>query len=250
MNKRIERRGNIHLTIMIPVLVIALAILAACSISSTDSIIFRDDFEGELNEDWFWVNEDPSRWSISDEKGWLSITADNSSMLHKSEIIGQTNVLVRPAPEGDFTLTVKMDTQPAEDFQQAGIYIIEDGFDYVAILVSFCMDCSPASGGEQIEMKAVRDNQPLLANTYIPKPPGVGSEVSLRLAYSSKVNSITGFYSFDGVDWEEAFQVRDAPPFDKVGLSATNSPGPGGVQRDLIARFDFFELIKPATNSQ
>jgi hypothetical protein len=153
-------------------------------------------------------------------------------------------VLVRPAPEGDFTLTVKMDTRPVEDFQQAGIYIIEDGFDFVAILVSFCNDCTEASSGELIEMKAVLDNQPLLANPYLPKPPGVGSEVSLRLVYSSKDNSITGYYSFDGVDWLNAFQVQDAPPFDKVGLGATNSPGPGGVQRDLIARFDFFELSR------
>lgn len=235
--------------IMIPVLLVELALLSACTSSTTDTMIFRDEFEGSLEEGWFWVNEDPSRWSFADGS-WLAITADNSSMLHQSEIIGQTNVLVRPAPEGDFTLTAKVDTSPAEDFQQAGIFIIEDGFDYVAILVSFCKDCSPASGGELIEMKAVLDNQPLLANPYLPKPQGVGSEISLRLVYSSGVNSITGYYSFDGQDWLEAFQVRDAPPFDKVGLSATNSPGPGGVQHDLIARFDFFELSRQATTSE
>lgn len=195
------------------------------------------------------MNEDPSRWSFADE-GWLSITADNSSMLHQSEIIGQTNVLVRPAPEGDFSLTVKLDTLPAEDFQQAGIYIIEDGFDYVAILVSFCKDCPTDSGGELIEMKAVHDNQPLLANPYLSKPTGVGSEIFLRLLYSSEDNSITGYYSYDGMDWLEAFQVRDAPPFDKVGLGASNSPGPGGVQRDLIARFDFLELSRQAPTNK
>ncbi|MEA3441794.1 MAG: hypothetical protein U9R58_16075 [Chloroflexota bacterium] len=220
-------------------------LLVGCGKSTPDNVIFLDNFNGDLDEGWNWANEDPNRWELIDEEGgWLIITADNSSMLHQSEIIGQTNVLVRTAPEGDYILETKLNSEPKEDFQQAGIYMIEDGFDYVAILISFCQDCMPESDGHIIEMKAVRDNLPLLESPYIARHAPSGKNVYLRLVFSAQDNAITGYYRFHPDEWTEAFRVDNAPPFDKVGLGVTNSPGPNGVQQDLVAMFSYFELSR------
>ena len=42
--------------------------------SADDETVFRDAFDGSLDESWEWLNEDPSAWQITDE-GWLEITA-------------------------------------------------------------------------------------------------------------------------------------------------------------------------------
>ena len=220
--------------------ILLLAFLTACSQTGESNVIFRDDFDGGLAEGWQWGNEDPSRWTITDD-GWLSITASDATLKVKSDIIGMVNVLYREAPQGDFSLTSHLDADPQEDFQQAAIYLIRNGENYVAINTSFCAGCVPETGGYGIFMEAVKDNHPMLEQLYLPRDPSA-TDLYLRLVYSSQANTITGYYALKEGDWQQAFVVQDAPPFDYVALGATNAPGPHGVQNDLVAKFDWIEV--------
>ena len=122
------------LLLILPLILIA---AVSCSPSTDATVLFRDDFESNLEDGWRWGNEDSDRWRIT-EDGWLSITADNPTLKVKSEIIGQVNVLLRDAPPGSISLTARLLADPQEDFQQAAIYLIADGDNYVAINTQFC----------------------------------------------------------------------------------------------------------------
>lgn len=51
--------------------------LVSAAIESTQpqevDLVFRDNFEGEMDEAWQWTRENKSAWSLSKEPGWLEI---------------------------------------------------------------------------------------------------------------------------------------------------------------------------------
>ena len=87
-----------------------------------DGILFRDDFEGELQSGWQWENENSNKWAITDD-GWLQIIGEHDDLLMTNN---QNNLLWYELPEGDFVITVHLKTKPFANFQQATIYIYED----------------------------------------------------------------------------------------------------------------------------
>jgi len=226
--------------------IILLLTLVACGGSrrtSTGEVLFRDEFNAELAEGWQWGNEDPSRWKITDD-GWLAITADNPTLKVPSEIIGQVNVLLREAPTGDIVYTTHIQANPSEEFQQAAIYLIKDGDNYVAINTEFCPGCNPQTGGYSINMEAVKENLPLLEQPFIARDPQL-TDLYLRLVYSSTENTITGFYATSPGEYQQAFVVENPAEFNLIALGATNAPGPLGIQQDVVAMFDWVEISRP-----
>ena len=59
--------------------------------TSNEQIIFEDNFDGKLNEDWLWLRENPDHWRIWD--GGLEILVESG--------VADTvrNALLRPAPD-------------------------------------------------------------------------------------------------------------------------------------------------------
>jgi len=210
-----------------------------------DPVIFRDEFDGGLDEGWEWINEDPGRWGITDE-GWLTITAANPGMGASETEIGMINLLTRPAPQGDFVVTTRLISDPTENFKQATLYLLGDQGNYVAILIAFCDFCLPDAGGYGVFMEAFEDRENLLEGPFIAREPET-TDLYLRLVFAAAEDTVTGYYASQPDEWQQAFTVEAPPAFDRVALGAGNLPGPDGSNYDLQAFFDYLEIARVET---
>ena len=210
-----------------------------------EPVLFFDDFNGAVNGAWNWQNEDSSRWTVT-EDGWLMITSDNPSVIANGTNIAQVNLLTQPAPEGDFVITARLIANPDEDFQQAGIFLILDGVNYVSILNAFCSFCLPEDGGYGVFMEGFKDNESIAQGHVSARAP-VETDLYLRLVYSASQKSVEGFYAISPDSWQLVGLVEDVPTFKTVALGAANAPNPEGVQEDLVAFFDYFEISSTET---
>lgn len=211
-----------------------------------DPIIFLDEFEGSLAEGWEWLNEDPGRWSIT-EQGWLAVTAANPGMGASEEEYAMVNLLTYPLPEGDFVVTTRVVADPSENFKQATLFLLAEPVNYVAVLTGFCDLCLPESGGYGVFMEAYRSGENLFQEPpFIEREAGV-TDLYLRLVYSEAQNTVTGYYAIEADNWQRAFVVVDPPDFQRVALGAGNLPGPDGSSYDLQAYFDYLQIARVET---
>ena len=205
-----------------------------------EGILFRDDFEGELQPEWKWVNEDPERWSLTSD-GWLEIQAFHPGFFNPEDDIAMVNLLMQPAPQGDFVLTTHLNANPDENFQQAGIFLIHDWNNYAAVLNGYCEPCIPDSDGFGYIMEGFKDSKYITDGMYkgrIPKD----TDVFLRLVYSAADATVSGYYAVEPEQWQLVGVIEDFPTINQIALGAANLPGPAGIEEDLIAAFDFFEV--------
>ena len=175
-----------------------------------DPIIFLDEFEGGLAEGWEWLNEDPGRWSIT-EQGWLAVTAANPGMGASEEEYAMVNLLTYPLPEGDFVVTTRVVADPSENFKQATLFLLAEPVNYVAVLTGFCDLCLPASGGYGVFMEAYRSGENLFQEPPFVEREAVVTDLYLRLVYAEAQNTVTGYYSIAADNWQRAFVVTDPP---------------------------------------
>lgn len=91
---------------------------------SNERIIFADDFDGKLDDDWSWLRENPDAWRIRDRGLEIRVEPGVAETVR--------NALVRPAPdrrEGTFAIevTITNHTYPTQQYEQAGITWYHDG---------------------------------------------------------------------------------------------------------------------------
>lgn len=202
-----------------------------------EGVLFRDDFEGSLQPGWTWHNEDPSRWSFV-ENGWLEIVGDDISLFMVEER-GMVNFLTRDLPEGEFAATTHIQANPDESFEQATIYLFEDGDNYIALNIGYCGVCGV--GGLGYFMETYIDNNPF-GNHYEVRRDASTTDEQHRLV--NQAGSISGYYMEPGGEWQRLGAFGHFFDFKSVGLGATNS-NPEGVENDIVARFDYFEIAQP-----
>jgi len=193
--------------------------------------VFRDDFDGNLQPGWTWQNEVPSRWTITQD-GWLQIIGEDASLLGEGM---QSNLLWHELPEGDFEITVHLKANPTDNFQQATIYIYEDGENYIAINRGYCGPCATQGNGIYMEYKI---NGQLGAYNLATK------ETDLFLRLESKGNVVSGYYAFAPDKWVRLGRFGNYFAFKKVGLGVSNVDIQG-INADLIGLFDYFEIRRP-----
>lgn len=193
-----------------------------------EGIIFRDDFDGDIQPEWEWENENSSKWTITDE-GWLQIIGEHEDLLYSNY---QNNLLWRPLPAGDFVITVHLKTKPFENFQQTAIFIYEDAENYVTINRGYCDLCQTSGGGFYMDYKI--DGQIGNYNSATE-----AEDVYLRL--ESKDNIISGYYSTAPDQWERLGRFGNYFQFQKVGIGVSN----GRAGNDVVGMFDFFEISVP-----
>lgn len=102
--------------------------------SATDLNYFRDDFDATLGAGWQWLNEDPDNWSLSAVPGTLQINVDGGQV--SDETI--RNLLLRPAPAGNFQIETKVTFKPNADFQVAGLIVYESPPNLIQAGRAFC----------------------------------------------------------------------------------------------------------------
>ena len=192
--------------------------------------IFRDDFTGQLRPEWSWVNENPSRWMITDD-GWLKIVGEDLMLMGDGY---QSNLLWITLPEGDFAISVHLQAQPVVNFQQASIHLYENNENYVAINRGYCKPC----GGNAIFMEYKIDKS---FGTYNQ----LTNVTDLYLKLVSQGNVITGYYAFEPDQWQRLGRVGNYFQFKRGGLGVSNCDRDHTSSDDLIGMFDYFEIARP-----
>lgn len=99
-----------------------------------DPKFFRDDFAGTLDTNWSWVREDPLNWNLDAVPGSLQINVEGGSVLAHTN----SNMLLRPAPEGNFQIETQVRHRPNGNFQFAGLIIYESDTDFIQAGREYC----------------------------------------------------------------------------------------------------------------
>lgn len=191
-----------------------------------EGILFRDDFEGELQPGWEWQYENPNKWTITDD-GWLEIAGEADTLLGDGR---QSNLLWYPLPEGDFVITAHLKTKPFADFHQAAIFIYEDPDNYITINRGYCGICGGNAFYMDYKISGVWGNY--IAATQ-------AEDVYLRL--ESKGDMISGYYAVEPDKWERLGRFGNYFQFKKVGIGVSNVH----AAEDVLGLYDWFEISLP-----
>ncbi len=193
-----------------------------------EGVLFRDDFEGELQPGWEWQYENPAKWTFTDD-GWLQIIGERNALLTENR---QNNLLWYPLPAGDFVISVHLRTKPFANFHQAAIFIYEDPGNYITINRGYCDLCSTGGNGFYMDYKIARE-----IGTYMAKADA--EDVYLRL--ESKDNILSGYYAVEPGGWVRLGRFGNYFQFRRVGLGVSSVR----ALDDVVGLFDYFEISLP-----
>lgn len=195
---------------------------------TTDPGFFRDDFTGALKPQWSWIREDPKNWSLTAIPGSLQINVGGGYVTANTNF----NMLLRPAPTGNFRIETQLSFSPEDNFQFAGLIIYESPADFIQAGRGYCRssDCA----GEGLYMNYYKKGvavKPDFGQAYKDSKP-----IALRL--SREGENYTFEASTDGKVWFiVGSHTSDIDPI-QVGLVAGQRLK-GGT---LPAAFDYFEI--------
>lgn len=197
----------------------------APQVATVADIGWRDNFDStSLDPRWFWVREDNSHWSLTQNPGYLRIVTQDGGVIEGSN--DQKNILLTDAPACDYyQITTQVTISPSENFQYAGIHVYQDDDNYVQLNRAYA---NRQSVNLDIEIGGV------VTNYGLEVPAGT---IYLRIVVLDDLYA--GYYSFDGLVWTLVGQGSADLVGPSVGLLAANNT-PSITQ--INADFDFFEL--------
>jgi regulation of enolase protein 1 (concanavalin A-like superfamily) len=195
--------------------------------------LLRDDFDEGFAAGWTWLREDSNGW-INREFG-LKIRALPGTLWGRQN--DAKNLLLRPAPAGDFAAEVTLDNAPGVPSEQAGLLLYGGDNDYIKLVKEMVKDGSVRvvfAREEGGKAKVVRE-----------VPFTTGTEVVLRLTSAGgKVRA--QFRRPTEKAWQDVAECAPVPaPELRVGLAAHVT----GVS-DRLARFTRFELSEVAASGE
>lgn len=195
---------------------------------AADTVFFRDDFDDGLGAGWEWINEDPQGWSLSDEPGSLLIEAGPGSVYDDTI----TNLLLRPAPNGEFLFETRVSFQPSANYQFAGLIAYESPGNFIQAGRAFC-DGLETCSGDGLYIDYYQNGDFILPNFSVPYDGG--EALYLRLVW--KLDTYVFHTSADGQNWDQhGGQTSSGAPL-KIGLvTGQNQAAP------IPALFDYFEV--------
>jgi beta-xylosidase len=211
-----------------PGIFITIVLFAILPARASDQLEFvtewTDDFQGPpLAHRWSWAREDPTHWSLTARPGYLRIITQTGGVYESTE--KQKNLLLMPAPKGDFRIVTKCTINPTENFQYAGLLVYQGRNNYVQINRAFTDEDSfnfdLEAGGKPINKRVS------------------ASATTFYLRITKHGDTYTGDYSLDGEAWTAVGQGTISLVDSKVGICAANNlPGKPHIPAD----FDFFKL--------
>jgi hypothetical protein len=191
---------------------------------------WRDEFEDELLESWYWINENSASWNLNENPGFLRIYASPGGT-------GEQNLLLRPVAEGDFMITTHLFFEPGTNFQFAGLVIYQDGDNFLQFGRAFC-DSPDVCVGNGIYFDNFRDGSWADGNFATP----VDSPSEAYLSLERRGDMVTAFFSYEGIDWIEIGAHWIPSEFQVTGVGLTASQDNNTPEWNIPADFDFFEV--------
>lgn len=182
-----------------------------------------------LAPNWSWIAENPANWSLAARPGYLRIITEQSL----------ENILVQEAPLGNFEFRTRLQFQPSQNYQVAGLTVYTDDANYLRFGRAFCNSTPPACVNDGIYFDNI-DQGVWVAPNHATTLQMTG-EIYLRLVRNG--DTYTGFASPNGTNWTEigSHTVSFKPL--KIGLVASNQGQPAA---NINADFDNF-LAQSAT---
>lgn len=193
-----------------------------------DPRFFRDDFDGTLAPGWTWVREDPKNWSLSTLPGALQINVAGGYVSEQTN----PNLLLRPAPAGDFQIETQITFRPTRNYQFAGLIIYESNRDFIQAGRAFCS--STGCPGSGLYMDYYSSGKPVKPDFGQP----FGEIDPLLLRLSRQGNTYTFEASTDGKVWFLiGSHTSEMEPL-QIGLVT----GQRMRGENLPATFEYFEI--------
>ena len=193
-----------------------------------DPRFFRDDFEGTLDAGWSWVREDPENWNLTDLPGSLQINVAGGYVTAQTN----PNLLLRPAPEGNFQIETQITFRPTRNFQFAGLIIYEDHSNFMQAGRAYCSSVGCAGAG--LYMNYYQNG--LLVKPDFGQRYGEIDPLLLRL--SRRENTYTFEASTDGKVWFIVGSHTSTMNPVQIGLVT----GQRMRGENLPAAFEYFEV--------
>lgn len=176
-----------------------------------------------LDEAWYWIDEDPTHWSLTDRPGYLRIITQE--VAH--------NRLLRRFPGQDFEMRTHMYFNPTENFQFAGLTVFLDGENHLSFGRAFC-GFTPPCVDNGIYYDHVEGGVAVGSN--FATATSVPDEVYLRIVRQG--TSYSGYFSTNGTEWIEVgtHDIGFTPA--GIGVYALNQ----SAITEIPADFDYFVL--------
>lgn len=201
------------------------ASIAEKSPTATTTFLYRDDFEGALAPGWNWIREEEDQWSLTEKDGYLHLILEPAAY-HR-------NLLLRPAPEGDFEISTRVLFEPSSNFQFAGLLIYQDDDNRLQLGRGYCF--FPESPG--VCLGNVISFDTTVQGKFDGCPGFImvtDSQSEVYVKIRREGNLYSGYTSVDGVTWTLIGQhVVELDPI-SIGLKA------GQTSLTTSADFDYF----------
>jgi Tol biopolymer transport system component len=196
--------------------------------AQADELWWQDDFEGEsLGPAWYWVNEEPAMWNLTENAGFLRIYTSPYAT-------GSQNLLLRSPDADEFVLYTRVLFEPGTNFQFAGLVIWQDASNFLQFGRAFCYYEDAPCVGNGIYFDQIGGGTSVDGNfaTTIAD----ASEAFLRL--ERRGNTYWGYYSEEGSEWALIGVHQTLPGFTPTGIGLTSAQN---FFSDAIpADFDYF----------
>jgi hypothetical protein len=198
-----------------------------------EATAWTDDFDSPtLDPRWFWLNEDPTHWSLTARPGFMRVTAQE----------GWTNLLLQAVPAGDYVVETHLLFEPTQNIQRAGLFLLQNGDNNLFLMRAFCGYGGPGCPGNAIFLDIMEDGAPV--ESVVPMTTVSTNEAYLRVV--KKAQAYTAYISGDGAQWtlmSTHVAGADFAPT-AIGLMADYTGQGAG---EIPADFDYFSL-KPWTD--
>ena len=198
--------------------------------TATPQTYWRDDFQDAFSLDWTWIEENPAKWSLTENPGYLRIYAAPYAD-------GGKNILLLLAPTGDFSAVTHMFFDPDSNYQFAGLTLYLEDANIMKFGRAYCTP-SDHCVGNGIYFDHIESGGAVGGNfsTWVES----SSDTWLKLERID--TSLSGYYSPDGNTWMLIGTHVLSPVLDsaRIGLFSAQDFDKGDA--DIPAVFDFFEL--------
>lgn len=230
--------GLAALTVLL--LMLALSSARGLSYTAPNALLFRDDFRESISPAWQITNPDPSRYSLSDMPGHLTIHSTVGDTWYSSNNVTNLFSLALPDSAEVLTVTAKLSfsTPPFQHAQQAGVILMADSdgqpdMDNYYRATYGCFD-----GRRRPE--AVREVNGSGAAYRGPSLEIGTSPVWLRIVKNS--DSYDALYSLDGVSFSLYNSTTATFDVFHIGFFALNCQAVPSIP----VNFDYIDIRAPA----
>ncbi|MDA8303188.1 MAG: DUF1349 domain-containing protein, partial [Actinomycetota bacterium] len=93
---------------------------------------YSQNFDATLAPQWHWVREDPKAWSLTSQPGTLTIDTAPGDLYETAN--DAQNLLLEPAPAGNFIAETKVALDPSKNYQQAGLLLYQGDDHYFRLV--------------------------------------------------------------------------------------------------------------------